>query len=274
MAVLVVSWDGYSDVWETFFNRFFNYWPDCPYPVFLGSNFLKYPDSRVSTLPIGTERDYSSNLIAMVGQIDQEWIILWIEDFIPSAPISTARIRKIIDLAQLEKIGYVNLLSLPMELYRLFVKHDLGEEIGEVPKGVPYRVALGVVLWNKQTLIKVLLPGESAWEIERRGSLRSWGFEDKFYSVSKRKLNEPPVFVVNAIEGGKWTKKAEKFFLQEGLQDHLRTRAIQTYRSHMYIKLYSCIRYFTIKVLYSVGGDGFMRWLTRLISRRMLAVQN
>ncbi len=40
LAILVCSCDKYADVWEPFFKLFFKFWPDCPYPIYLLSNYL------------------------------------------------------------------------------------------------------------------------------------------------------------------------------------------------------------------------------------------
>ena len=58
VAILVPSFDGYRDVWEPFFRCFFKFWPDCPYPVVLGSIRETCSDPRVSPLTIGRDRDY------------------------------------------------------------------------------------------------------------------------------------------------------------------------------------------------------------------------
>ena len=33
LTVLIDSFDGYSDLWPTFFAAFSKHWPTCPYPV-------------------------------------------------------------------------------------------------------------------------------------------------------------------------------------------------------------------------------------------------
>jgi hypothetical protein len=68
-SILVVSCDGYQDLWKPFFSCFLKYWPDCPFPVYLGSNNLTYPDCRVRSLAIEIYIDYSSNLIKMLHNI-------------------------------------------------------------------------------------------------------------------------------------------------------------------------------------------------------------
>lgn len=273
-AVLVVSWDGYADVWAPFFHCFFKYWPDCPYPVFLGSNSKQYPDNRVLPILTGADVDYSSNILAMLSQVNQEWVILWMEDFILSVPVDTLRIRKIVGLAQREGAAYVNLVRLPLEIAPLFSKNDLQGEIGEVLPGAPYRIALGAALWNKRALMKLLRPGETAWDIERQGSLRSRDLYDKFYCVSKQRIKDPPLRVVNTIEAGHWTRAAISFFRREGLQEHLGTRPVETYQSHVCLKWYCYIRYLSIKLLYTLGGGKAMRFVAKLISKRTLVVQN
>ena len=62
-ALLVVSCDNYRDAWEPFFTLLFKYWPECPYPVFLGSNKQTYKDNRITPIMIGEDIDYSSNLL-------------------------------------------------------------------------------------------------------------------------------------------------------------------------------------------------------------------
>ena len=74
-ALLVVSCDSYRDMWGPFFTLLFRYWDDCPFPVFLGSNFEPYPDRRVVALTIGEDRDWSSNLLQMLSAIPLDGIL-------------------------------------------------------------------------------------------------------------------------------------------------------------------------------------------------------
>ena len=34
-AILIVSCDKYSDLWDPFFKLFFKFWPDCPFNIYL-----------------------------------------------------------------------------------------------------------------------------------------------------------------------------------------------------------------------------------------------
>src|SRR6266568_9360967 len=93
IAVLVVSCDPYSDVWAPFFTLFWKYWPDCPYPVYLGTNEKTVPHNSVTTLRVGTDRDWSSNLREMLRQLRAEHVMLFLEDFFITARVDTASIQ-------------------------------------------------------------------------------------------------------------------------------------------------------------------------------------
>lgn len=236
IAILVVSCDAYKDVWRPFFHAFFKYWPDCPYPVFFGSNNLTYEDSRITPIMIGPDVDYSSNLLAMLEHIEQDWVITWMEDFILTAPVNTARVRQLVNLAQQMQVGHLKLANNP---YSTEMVDDETRDIADIPRGSRYRVSFGLGLWRKSVLCKVLRPGETAWDIERQGTLRSYELEERFLRLSKPSLKDDPPFrhIYTGIWRGRWTRQAVAFLKQEGLHDCLGTRPWQTRRSYIKMRL-------------------------------------
>ena len=89
LAIIVVSCDKYSDLWDIFFQCFFKYWPDCPYKLYLGSNFLVYPDERVNNILVGEDIDYSSSLKIMLSEVDEDFVLPMVEDFFISKRIDS-----------------------------------------------------------------------------------------------------------------------------------------------------------------------------------------
>ena len=253
VAILVVSWDGYQDVWQPFFHCFFKYWPDCPYPVFLGSNSLSYPHSRVSPILIGPDTDYSSNLIAMLEYVKQDWIMFWIDDVLLSGTVDTAKVRSMVNQARHRKAGYLRLNIIPYSITSLTLPLDRGQQIIKVPKGLEYRVGMGLCLWNKNTLLKVLRPGETAWEIERQVTIRSFGLDEEFFSVPKGFIAEPLFPWIHGVLKGVWTWESVRFLRQEGLQESLGERPQQSYWDYIYLKIYRLIRYNVYRLLLRLG---------------------
>jgi len=262
VAILVVSWDGYQDVWEPFFHCFFKYWPDCPYPIYLGSNRLTYDDPRVRGIRIGADKNYSSNLIAMLEQLACEWVVLWIDDALLSGPVNTARVSSLIAAAQEKNAAYLKLFVTPFSLTSLVVP-ETAADFCEVPKGAPYRVSMTVGLWRKRALLDFLRPGESAWDIERNGSLRSCELVEPFLCVSKGNVSEPPLPLIHGIWQRRWTWEAAQFLRQEGLQECLKGRPVQSYRSFLQKAAYMRIRYLFFGLLNRFVGSSYLAQIVR-----------
>ncbi|BDA70160.1 hypothetical protein CAL7716_043260 [Calothrix sp. PCC 7716] len=237
IPILVVSCDAYQDVWHPFFHLFFKHWSDCPYPVYLVSNTVKYPDSRVTSILVGADVDYSSNLIKALEQIPDEWLIFWVDDRPPVISVDTHRLSKLIKLAQAKDAGYLKLIPCnPPAL----VKSD--EEIGEIPKGSRYRVSMTVALWKKSTLLKILQSGETAWDIEKRGGIeRASKIDDKFYALPVDTCVHPPLLDIHLISKRELIWRGSKILKQEGLLDYLQHRRSTSFWRNLYIELYEVV---------------------------------
>lgn len=233
IPILVVSCDAYQDVWHPFFHCFFKNWSECPHPVHLVSNMLTYPDKRVSPLLIGADVDYSSNLITAVSQIPDEWLIFWIDDRPPAFPVDTTRLAQLMQLAQSQEAGYFRLIpSNPPALV------EQTAELGEIPKGSRYRISMTVALWRKSTLLKILRAGETAWDIEKRGGVRSNEIDDKFFALPIGVRQNAPLVDVHLISKGKLIQRGAAFLKQEGLLHHLENRSQLKPWQHLYYELY------------------------------------
>jgi hypothetical protein len=233
VALLVVTCDKYNDLWHPYFKCFFKYWPDCPFPIYLGSNNLTYPDKRVIPITIGADIDYSSNLLRMLEKIDSEWVVLWVEDFLLSAPVDTLRMNNLILNAQAEGAGYVKLIaSFPYA----YTSEDF--EVAVVPKGIKYRLNIGVTLFRKEVLVNLLKVGESAWDIEYKGAARSNLLPDKFFCLNSKYKSNPPISYINAVGKGKWVRSSIPFLKKEGLGEFLSSRKLQPWWHYFYYRLY------------------------------------
>ena len=227
-AILVVSFDAYQDLWPVFFQLFFKYWPDCPYPVYLGANRATYTHPRVTPVLIGADQDYSTNLQAMLAQVPQAWVITWIEDRPPCAPVDTARVAQAIAQAQQRQAAYLKLISIyPLAL-------TPAGEIGEIPAGNRYRVSLTVALWRAAALQQLLHPGESAWDIERRGSQRAGEVAGGFYGLSFATRWQPPIPQRHLVLKGRLMRAALPFLKREGLRASLAQRPVQSLGAWLY----------------------------------------
>ena len=265
VAILVPSFDGYQDLWKPFFCCFFKYWPDCPYPVYLGSNFQTYEDPRVKPVKIGPDRDYSSNLIAMLSEIPHGWVIIMLEDILLSSPVNTNRVKRAVAEGEANHAGLLQLLPRRFEPNAGFAAHPISEELNELPLGLPYRASLNLGLWKKIVLLKLLNPGESAWEFEYQGTKRTFALKDRFFCMSRKYISDPLFMYVHGIIKRKWAFPAPKFLQREGLWESSgKNRPVQSLFSHLYSAGYAVLRYFVFWIVHKLWGIQGIRTLVSI----------
>ena len=220
-AVLISSCDKYQDLWDPFFTLFFRYWQDCPYPVYLGTNHLKYDHNRVTTITVGDDTDWSSDFRSMLEQIPQPYVIVLIEDFLPTKSVDTAMIDRLITYMVDKGAGCLRLFPCPGP--------DLpcpdNPLVGEISKGADYRLSLQAAIWDKQTLLELLRDGESAWELELNGTKRTNALAAPFLCVAG---DSPIPYFCTGVVKGKWVKEAVKLCKKEGIEVDLTARPVQT----------------------------------------------
>jgi len=214
-AVLVLSCDKYSDIWDPLFRCFRKAWPNCPYPVYLGANEKTFDAGQgVTTLLSGEDKDWSTSCATILGQIPERWIWLLVDDLFLVAPVNQTRLEEAVNFMWRYESPHVHVLPLPTPPERR-------DGLGFYPKGMPYRVNLHG-LWRKQYLEQLLLPGESAWDFEIMGSYRS-AYDDGFYC-----LLEPFTASLNMIEKGRWIPDSYERFQRLNIANVVSDRTMFT----------------------------------------------
>jgi hypothetical protein len=232
VSFVVVSCDRYRDLWDPFFGCMERYWPDCPFQVFLATNEAPYDRKGVSMIHIGPDRDYASNLIAAVNAVPTPWVITWVEDAIFTEPIESGRLLSILSEAVAAGASYLKLTSdTPLSF-----DDSNGERIGETPRGVKYRSAMGTCLYSKELLNKLLVPGMSAWEMDK--SDKADDLAEKFMTLTVREARRPLLPAINAVIKGEWYWPAPAFLRKEGFASILPGRRRQPLWRYFWIQAY------------------------------------
>ncbi len=231
ISFVISSCDKYSDLWEIFFACFFKYWPDCPYEVYLASNFKEFDSGKVNSIKIGQDKDYGTNLKTIVDNIPTEWFVLWIDDAIFSEKIDTKLIKKVFADAQENEVG--SCLLIPT--YPVVYSKNKKELIGPIPKFVKYRAAIGCSLYNKKTFKKLILEGKNIWEHDVNQEPNSW--DDKFYALSTN-LTKPLFPHEHGVKKGEWCRPFIKFLKKEGFKNLISSRKKESIYSFLYSKIY------------------------------------
>jgi hypothetical protein len=249
IAVLVVSCDNYADLWRPFFKLFKRFWADCPFPVYLLSNELKGDFTDINNITVGKDISWSDSLKTGLLQINAEYVLMVIDDLFFTGPVNTERLMVVCDEFIKVQGNYLRLNPT--------VKADMpyNEHFGLVSKGSYYRTSTVFSLWKKNILMDLLKSGESPWEFEVFGTVRSDAYGD-FYSTLTHFFPN-----VNGVIKGKWQRSAIKRLQKLGIKLELDTRKTMKLRETM--RFYFILMRFKALQLFP---PGYRRYIKDLLS--------
>jgi hypothetical protein len=219
VAVVVSSCDAFFDTWRPFFFFFRKHWSDCPLPVFLIVNQLRVRSRIIRPISVGPDRNWASNMAIALTSITQPYILYFQDDYFLNGKVNNEL------LAQDFAFAFDNNAASLCLYARSTLEPDfqpLNDRIGIVPPDSDGRTRLQVTLWKKEVLQAALRPGESAWNMEARGSDRTKDLLALSY-VHRRGLPIP--YLMSAIVRGLWTPQALELCRQSGFEIKPRFRS-------------------------------------------------
>ena len=231
-AFVVVSCDKYSDMWEPLFKCIFKYWPDCPFEKYLITNHMGLANPEIHVIKIGDDETYSDNIRKALKQIEHEWVILWLDDVFIAEKVNTKRFVEILEYVKSQKPASFKFdPRMPMA----YIADSL-QEVGRLPKGIKYRAGIGSTFYNRKVLLKLLVPGYSAWELDR--NTVDLQIDEPFYALTPTSSLNPPIKYEHILIKGRLTIDSLQFLRYEGFENLLKIRKKQAIKNYIYMKLY------------------------------------
>ncbi len=198
-AIVVVSCDKYKSLWDGFFNRFFKFWPK-PYPsTFLVSNFTKSNIKNIKSIRVKNINNWSKGLHLALSEIKEEFVYILLDDIFIDSEINESRLNELLNFCKKTNANYLNTKGIPYPRGKV-----AGNKIREIIKGSHYRASLCNAFWKTETLKSILKSGETPWQFELNGTLRSELY-DGFYGTT-----DELVKYLHVIIGGKLAIKLPK----------------------------------------------------------------
>jgi hypothetical protein len=172
------------------------FWPDCPYPVYLGTNSGSYADSRVRMIQVGPDLSWGDTALTMLAAIPTPYVLWFLDDFLIHAPISTSRVAGLFEEMKGLNAEHLRLRPVPPPDEPVVGRPHLGH----YRSGSTYRLALEIAFWKRDVLMNLIQPGENPWQMEKLGSRRSDSYEG-FYATRQETIQR-----LNGLERGKWLR--------------------------------------------------------------------
>jgi hypothetical protein len=219
LSIYVSSFDDYADIWPVFFARFFKYWPDCPYPIYLGAVGKVYDDRRVLPLHAADHKNWSSRAVEHLNQLESPYVLMMLEDYMLDRPVDNALLTKLVMLMDRYDLHAIRLFPDPPPTMAMPGVPLIGfQGLGQLN-----RTNTHATIWRRESLLELIRPGESLWEFEINGSIRSNRFAGGICGCW-----EPALHYVMAIGKGRWFRRALRSLARDGIQPDLSVRSAET----------------------------------------------
>jgi hypothetical protein len=203
-CILIPSCDAYADLWQPFFTLFARFWSDCPFPVFLGNNSLRFERTGVRVIHSSQGNNWTNRVRDHLEAIDTTYVLLMLEDFFLRRSVPTERIVRGLNALSVQDGYMLRLHARPRPVLQVAGC----PEIGAIPAGTPYRVSTQASIWRRETLLRLMRDGESIWQFEIHGTRRSAALPDGFFSFWESVLP----YDHHVVERGKWFPREARFF--------------------------------------------------------------
>lgn len=187
IPLIYSSCDKYASLGEGFFCNLYKFFPSFRGPIFgtLSTDriFHGYPVTGLGKA--GEGLDFSSRILLALDKCkDHEFVLFTLDDFFINAPVDELALERAFKLILDEpEIGFIN-------LWDFFSKGT--SDFIDCPKGMKFRISTQFGLWRVSYLKRVLRRGESGWDLERFGSIRSSYFAERVLWASNRKSSIVP----------------------------------------------------------------------------------
>lgn len=204
-AVLMTTCAKFQEAWDPFFILFRKFWPDCPYRLYMATDRGAREDVEVLKQPDNMDRGWSSNLLSSLERMEEDRVILFLEDFLLTAPVDTKTVRHLVRHAYDLDLGCLRVFPCPGPSGEWFGCSSLGS----IRLKDEYRVSTQVAIWDRLVLADLLREGETAWQFETNGSERSRICAKAFVSIKRvsEEIAGGPVPYEIGILRGKWRRK-------------------------------------------------------------------
>jgi len=218
-VVLVMTCKKFEQLWDPFFILFDKYWGECPYEIILGTDSGSY--DGVKTIEVGSDLGWASNCKRILEGIPQDNVILFMDDYLLREKVDNDRMVDLVDYMDENDVGCLRTCPCPGPTSEW--THN--DRLGILQAEDPYRLSLQTAIWKKETLLDLLVEGESPWETEIKGTKRAKTYTKKPFLSVKR--GDSPLSYEIAVIKGEWRQVGMDILKEEGIPTDKITKRIK-----------------------------------------------
>ncbi|GAE85990.1 hypothetical protein JCM10512_4465 [Bacteroides reticulotermitis JCM 10512] len=167
LVILVLSCDGYSDLWDDFFNLRDKYWVDCPYKWYLVTESKDYKRACVEVIKCGKELNWAGRLRKAVHSIDSQYFGVYLEDYFITEKVDNDVIADLINIMDNNGVTFLNTSDVFYNSIGMNDKTYFKEHLIIIPNNKLYGISTESAIWEKDYLLQKIGDKDySAWQFE------------------------------------------------------------------------------------------------------------
>jgi len=247
ITIVVSSCDKYSELWPFFFKHLFEQWPSLKtynknIPIILLTNEQAFNDKRIINIKTLQEKNWSNSMLLALQQVKTDYVLYLQEDYLLARKVDESRLQALLKNMIESNAAYTQCSSYDARFFNGAASRRV-PFLKSKPKFAPYRTSLQAAIWKKQDFEWLLKPGESPWEFEFAGNLRSQGMRKDFFAVEK----DTPINYINACYQGYWSQEFINYLQAKG--EKLENSKLSLASEHKFSIWFSLVKlWFTIRI--------------------------
>lgn len=213
VAVVVVSSDGYSDFWPIFFLSWKKFSPFAELPIYLltATKSFSSEDVQVINTPNLVEASWSERIKAGLSLVEHKYVLMLTEDLLCIDYAEARFAQRVFEFINIKQPTCLRLIPSPPSQ-----GERLSEDIFSIPSWAMHRVSLQASVWNREKLLELFEPGDSAAAFEVSATKRCRS-DLAFYCINSRKFP-----LLEVIGYGQITRKGVRVIKRMGLESHIK----------------------------------------------------
>lgn len=204
LTLVVTTCEKFKDMWVNQAKAIENFWPNHPKCIFITDKGS--PEFKNITF-LECEGNYSDRLRNGLKEIESEYILLSMDDYLLKSKIDDDKLNRLLDLISNQDAGYCKI-----HYARYGKVVDRKNKIKSLPLNVPYEVSLLPGIWKKECLIKVLGENKNPWQTEVSLTSSANNAEVKCINFYDRSFFK----YVDIVRKGCYLRKAYKYLKANG----------------------------------------------------------
>lgn len=167
LVMLVLSCDGYSDLWDDFFNLRDKYWADCPYKWYVVTESKDYQRDGVEVIKCGKEFNWAGRFRKAVQSVDAKYFGIYLEDYFITKKVDNSIVADLIDVMDHYRVTFLNTSDVFFNTIGMKEKRYFKEHLIIIPNDRIYGISTESAIWEKEYLLKKIGENDySAWQFE------------------------------------------------------------------------------------------------------------